>query len=185
MKKQNGDNGINKMIIDDDFLDNELKNEIENSIERLPFFYMKDSVKNDDNAYMCHPALYRKEERYEGEGWLSEKTELFKTIFDKFCKKNKIKYDEILRCTVNLTYASNSEKSPIHRDHKYPHSQLLVYLNSPKDENCELLIYEDDEKTITNTIKPKKFLGVCFEDKPHAIKYPKYGDRIALVYTFN
>ena len=50
-----------------------------------------------------------------------------------FTVKPKIEYTEILRMAVNFTYPNGFEKCPVHQDHPFPHKQLIIYLNNPKE----------------------------------------------------
>ena len=87
--------------------------------------------------------------------------------------------NEFLRCSVNVCFYNNQNKSLIHRDHEFEHKQIILYLN---DIDGDTVIINDD-KTETN-VKPEKFKMVCFDGVPHYMYYPKSGYRAIVVFTF-
>ena len=175
------------LVEDNNFLSEKSKDYIENVIlqNSFPYYYQSSATYNDDNnPYMCHIAIKRPEERDDGEKFNSTYAEPICNFLLEFCNKHNIKINEILRCAVNITYNSPDEYCPIHMDHEYEHKQLLLYINEPIDKNSNLIIYDWDGTTKLKEISPTKFKGVCFEGRPHSIKYPEKGDRIVIVYTF-
>ena len=104
-------------------------------------------------------------------------------LLENFAKKNNIPSGEFLRCSINFTFADKNERSEIHQDHDFPHKQLIIYLNE-SDKKATTVILDDDKKTVLKEIEPEQFKGVCFENKPHYLNYPKKGYRVICVYTF-
>lgn len=98
-----------------------------------------------------------------------------------FTVKHKIECTEILRMAVNFTYPNGFEKCPVHQDHPFPHKQLIIYLNNPKDKSAKTVILDKKERY---EIEPAQFRGICFENKPHFQYFPKEGERIILITTF-
>ena len=66
-------------------------------------------------------------------------------MLNAFTNKNKIKYKEIFRISVNMTMNIGVERSSTHKDHEFPHKQLLIYLND--FEGGETVILNDNDTT--------------------------------------
>ena len=154
--------------------------------ESTPWFlqpYAED--KNKFNPLFTHSIIRRPEVRDEGEVFNSnpEHRGIFMHLLTKFCKNNNYKLDEMLRCAINISFWNDTQKCEIHSDHIFPHCQLLICLNDT-DPNSETVILDDDKKTELLRVKPKKYKGIYFENKPHYHYYPRSGYRAMLVYTF-
>jgi hypothetical protein len=175
------------MIEDTDFLTSIQKNYIDEVIlgAHFPYYINDSAVKNDQNSYLGHQIMIRLEDRKEGDPpFNSPHHQQIVDIFESFVLKNKIICNEILRCSVNLTYKTNSDKCPIHQDHDYSHKQLLVYLNDCKDKGAKTVLMDESETKVLKEIIPEKFKGVYFESCPHYMIYPSQDIRVVLVYTF-
>ena len=169
---------------DSNFLSEDSKDFINDQILTNEFpFYMNDhAVPGDNVKNMMHVVLPRIEDRdktYRENKFLNE----FVKILNEFCNKNKLRYNEILRIAVNLTYYNGvKDMSPTHCDHEFEHNQLLIYLNDPLDkDSCTVIINEQGSEI---KIKPEKYKGVCFSRMPHYASFPKIGERYVLVFTF-
>ena len=177
-----------KIIIDDDWLSNELKQLINTDIllnDNFPFYFYSSSIKDGkSDAFLSHVILRRPEERDWKDQWNSSYKETLIFIFSEFCKKHKIVNPDMLRCSVNFTYPNGHTKMETHEDHPYPHKQLIVYLNNPLDKKSCTVLMDKKEKKITNKIEPKQWRGVCFDSVPHYQFYPTKGHRIIIIYTF-
>jgi len=177
------------LIEDKNFLTKEQKDHIDDVVlgDNFPWFFHKISVHpneysvpKNNNSFLSHIVLRRPEERPEDEYFNSSESRFCVDVLNTFCKKNNIKYKEILRISYNLTFNNGSSKCDLHEDHTYPHKQLIVYLN-----NCDKKLYtviKNKNKEIK--IEPNKFKGVCFESKPHYIFFPKKKERVVLIITF-
>lgn len=177
------------MIIEDDgFLKQDQMDFVNNIVLQpfFPYFYTPHTVDIGDNlGTLNHILIRRPEDRKPDEPiHNSDYTQKFVEIFDTFCKKNNIKYKEILRACVNLTFWNGLDKCEIHRDHNYKHKQLLIYLNQPLDRNSYTVILDESGKKI-KMVKPKQFRGVCWDGNDHYHHFPKEGARIVAIYTFN
>ena len=175
------------MIEDSNFLTSLQKSYIDEVIlgANFPYYINDSAVKNDKNSYLGHTIIVRPEDRKEGDPlYNSPHFEQAINILKNFVVKNNIDCKEILRCSVNLTYKTNTDACPVHRDHDFAHKQLLIYLNNCKDKGAKTVIMDDSEKTILKEIEPKKFKGVYFESCPHYMIYPSQDIRVVLVYTF-
>ena len=172
-------------VEDNNFLTEYQKNYIDKFIlgPNFPFYWSDWAVKPNDGIFnFTHKILERPEKRKEGEYFNSNQGIEFVNIFETFCKKNNIKYKEILRICVNLNLNIGIEKAEVHKDHLYDYKHLIVYLN--EFEEGETYLFDDDKKTITKTIKPKKYKGVAFDSCWHSASPPKKGRRVIIVYTF-
>ena len=171
---------IMKIIKDNDFLKEEHKHFISEFILKadFPYFIQPHSTFDDNYTMMEHICL----RRYDKD-WNTGNVEIYKDILNTFCKKHDIKYKEILRCSVNLTFNVGIKKSLVHTDHKEPHKQLLIYCNNVKDKRSYTVILDKNRKPI-DKIKPIQYSAVSFGDNHHYHYYPKIGHRVVLVYTF-
>jgi hypothetical protein len=112
-------------------------------------------------------------------------TEFFINILERFTKKHNIKLNRILRAVINVTASIKDGVSHIHLDHTFPHSQFILYIG--ENITGDILLYEEDEKTLVKRISPANFKIVCFGDNavPHQFYYPEIGYRIAVIITFD
>ena len=150
----------------------------------FPFKYMPDSVSKDTNSFLSHSFIERVPTVEHEPVSVGGFTKLFTDIADEFLKKHNLEVKKYCRGSVNLTFNNGADKCPTHYDHDYDHHQLIIYANEPKDKDSKLVILDDDEKTILHEIEPTQYKGVLFNRKPHFHYYPKFGDRIAIIYTF-
>jgi len=169
------------MIEDKNFLNSQQKDFIENFIlkNRFPYYIQPCTLEEDTIPILAHTCKRRNEE------WNTPNKEVFINILNSFCFKHKIKYKDIIRCSVNLTFYTGVDAAGIHVDHPgKKHSQLIVYCNDPEDKKSFTVICNKKKKPIKK-IKPEQFKGIYFGDNPHYHFYPKKGFRVVLVYTFN
>lgn len=177
-----------KLIEDKNFLSKNSIYFIEKAIiyGDFPFFlhHRTTSGEKDQNHFFGHVVIKRPEEKSESDPiYNSDLAENFINIFEDFIVKHKIDCQELLRCCVNLTFNTESEKCPTHVDHWYPHKQLIVYLNDCDKDAVTVLLDKSRKKKIAE-ITPEKYKGACFDSGPHYMKFPKKGIRIAIIYTF-
>jgi len=176
------------MVEDKNFLTKEQKDFISKIIlsSNFPYYANFTTVPGkDNNTHFNHVVIRRPEERKENEPLFnSPYANEFIDIFKSFIVKNKINTEEILRCSVNLTFRTFQNKCPVHEDHSYPHKQLLIYLNDCKDKEAKTVILDKTSKKIINKITPEQYKGICFDSCPHYMVFPKKDVRIVLVYTF-
>ena len=179
-----------KTIIDDKFLSKKNLHFIENGIlnSNFPYYWNENQCYNedgspDDTGFLCHTVVKRPELRSKNEPFFNSSLgEHFVDILNSFCKKNKIKYKEILRIAVNFTFNVGTNKSLIHNDHDFFHKQLLVYLTDNK--NAPTFLLSKDKNKLIKKVNPKKYRGFMFEDCPHYMQMPEKGKRIVIVFTF-
>ena len=175
-----------KIIEDNNFLNLKQKKFIDKTIlsNKFPYFLNTHAVRGDNNSFFCHTVIKRPEERKKDESlYNSNFADEFLEIFKSFIINNKINCEELLRCSVNLTYQTLNKKCPVHTDHQYPHKQLLIYLNNCKDKEAKTVLLNNVGKII-HKITPEQYKGVCFDSCPHYMIFPKQDIRAVLVYTF-
>jgi hypothetical protein len=171
---------MKKIIEDKNILTLEEKNHIENYIlgSEFPFYWNDDQVQPDNLPFFGHTLKHRETKNIN-----SYEYYFFEKIIIRFCEKHKIKINEILRACINFTYPLNVKRGTIHRDHNFPHKQILIYLTDSK--NGYTYIFNNKNKIIKK-IKPEKYKLVCFENVNHAASYPDYKEkrRVLTVFTF-
>ena len=174
------------LIEDNNFLSKKSKNFINEVVlgNNFPFYLQKECTDNDENKFLSHIVLTRLEDRKNNEEFNSYLHTYFTDILNEFTKKHNIKYKEILRIAVNLSFKIKNEIAPIHIDHNFEHNQLLVYLNDLEDKESYTLLYNESKTKIVKKIIPKQYKGVFFNKIPHTAVFPKIGERIVLVFTF-
>ena len=152
--------------------------------KEIPFYLtIKSALGNKTDPTFEHCVVKVKELRNNSEEINSGFYPLFKDIFDNFCFNNNIKYSEIYRCSLNLTFNINEENNrcPIHVDHDYPHKVLLMYLNNCDPESKT--VYIDNNKK-EHVVIPERNKATLCDGYSHYHYYPKHGYRIVLIYTF-
>jgi len=168
---------------DDDFLSKESKDFIDHEVLGLnfSFFHKTRIIEGDDryNGFFEHTILRAGEDN-----WNSKYHPWGEGILQDFVSKNNLTYKLIHRMSINLTYNNGMIKCPVHKDHLFPHKQLIVYLNDVQDKKAKLFILDDDEKKILKKVTPKQYRGVCFNNSHHWHYHPRFGERLAFVTTF-
>ena len=170
-----------------DFLSKDNISFIENVLLKRNFpYYLSYSFEQGlilKNQYLSHIVLRRIEEGgVENAINSPDVYEQTLDILNNFCNSINEKYEFFTRISYNLTFNNGEEKSHIHKDHDYPHKQIIIYLNDA-DSNSKTCILDNKEKVIKE-IKPKKYTGVCFNDLKHYQIFPKSGFRLVLIATF-
>jgi hypothetical protein len=98
-------------------------------------------------------------------------------------ERNGVKLRTIYRMAVNLTFSDPSLHGDPHKDHDFPHNNLLIYLND-FDEGYTFIF--DDKNTIIDKVTGKKDTFVIFDGCRHAQGFCKpQQTRIALICTFD
>ena len=175
---------MKNIITDNDFLSEEDKENIETHIlnnGNFSWYLNNNCVEGDGVKFLYHVAIKRPEDRGDEIIYNSVFTEMFLNLLHKFCKKHSIKYNQIMRCCVNLTFFDKIRKGVIHKDHTKKHKVLIIYLDDNKD--CPTDIFDNKKKLIAS-IPAIKFTAVYFENLYHRVTYPKKGIRRILIFTF-
>jgi len=152
----------------------------------FPYYLSKRiSVDTDSFPYFNHKILMRPEEVKEGtDRRNSPHYNYVANLFNIISKRFKFKYKNLLRISINLTFNSGVKECAIHKDHDYPHKQLLIFLHVD-DKNSFTIFYDKDCKKIIKRIKPENNTGIMADNQPHNHLTPKKGYRVVLVYTFH
>ena len=150
--------------------------------DNFPYYRASDCTVGDKISFLYHCLLKRPEERQNKEDINSNYYLSCLELVESFFKKTKIKHKEILRMAVNFTFNNGVEKCPTHQDHKYPHKQLIIYLNDADPLSKTVML--DKKNKPWKEITPEKYKGICFDNLNHYHFYPKSGERIILITTF-
>tara|TARA_B100000035_G_scaffold282178_1_gene263580 strand:+ start:129 stop:641 length:513 start_codon:yes stop_codon:yes gene_type:complete len=103
---------------------------------------------------------------------------LAEKVFLDICEEKKISPHVLYRVNANLTFPSsskNTDPSPLHRDHAFPHSNMIVYLT-----DCNggpTMVHGQDDYY-------GKEDDVYIFEGLHQHKLPTSNKRVVLVYTF-
>ena len=110
---------------------------------------------------------------------VSTETSFFINIAERFLQKHKISYKQFFRAALNLTYPTPGHSIP-HKDHSFPHYQIIMYLNPTK---ASTVLLKNNKKF--KEFIPKPFKIICFPGEyAHYQNYPKEGRRVVGVFTF-
>jgi hypothetical protein len=166
-------------VEDKNFLSTIEKNYINKEIinnQSFPFYWNEHQVSEDDVPFLSHVMKSRNSDFIN-----SNIFPFFKGILDNFCTKHNIKYKNILRACINLTFLNKKNIGTIHKDHEFPHKQLIIYLN---DSDGNTYLYNDNKKLIKEIIY-KQYKIVCFDNCFHSAGFPKSKRRLICIITFN
>lgn len=144
-------------------------------------------VNSYNGQFLSHTLLFRTEvetvkhtERPSHE--ISTHFEFFLELFNRFMVKNNLKYSNIFRANLNLTWHNSNLHTAPHFDHHWPHHNFIMYLTTC--EQAHTVIWPDDFST-TYLVPCIEYTAVTFRQLWHAQRYPKPGDkRAALVITY-
>lgn len=145
--------------------------------------YKPQAQKFMSHTILARPDGNKSSRRQPGTVWNSKYYIEFINIINEFCEQQKINIEKFYRMNVNFCYNCGHETTDMHTDHEFPHHQIIIYLNDAEDKNAETIIVNKKHKIIKR-IKPIQYQGVCFNDKLHYIKFPKFGQRVTLIATF-
>ena len=148
----------------------------------FPLYQMPHTVSDNYQDTLTHIILTRPEDSFTPR-IRSAYYDPVINIIKSFLKSLSITDIKILRLAINFTYNNGFEKCTAHTDHDYDHLQLIIYLNDPLDKESKTVVL-DKNKQIIKEIYPEKYKGVLFEGLPHYLHYPKKGNRIILIATF-
>ena len=152
------------------------KNYIDKNIlsNNIPWFFSEDSVYADQKNYFSHVLIHRIEDKKNLE-INSPHTLFFVEILKKICIDNDVTCSEILRASLNTTFANNDTTGTVHVDHEFDHMNCIVYLSSV--DNAGTLIFENDQKTIAYKSNCIKYSYLLFPGLYHAQLFPPPGTR--------
>jgi hypothetical protein len=103
-------------------------------------------------------------------------------IFHRFTVENNIKYTNIFRAALNLTWHTGNLHTAPHVDHIWPHKNFIMYLTDCED--SETIIWSSNFLE-SYYIPCIKYTAVTFNQQWHAHRYPPLKTRrMALVVTY-
>ena len=155
--------------------------------EDFPWFFVKDAVRGQYSQgqtdvynfpFFSHVFLDRPGDNKSYAVPVSSVLPLAEQVFRDICEEKKIAWRVLYRVNANMTLPStdgNTEPSPLHRDHDFPHSNMLVYLT-----DCNggpTMVYGQDDYY-------GKEDDVFIFEGLHQHKLPTTNRRVVLVYTF-
>ena len=96
-------------------------------------------------------------------------------MLDQIFDFNQINVECIYRINANLVYPQDGiQASPVHRDHDFPHKNLLIYLTDAGG----ITVYENEQHN------PKEDDIIVFGGEEHYYYLPKEKRRVVLVVTY-
>ena len=155
--------------------------------DHFPFFIKQSATTNlkgepNNEPFLKHIILHNLESKRAPDIVNSPHYDLTLDILNNFSRAIKQEVHFFTRICYNLTFANGVKKCGVHRDHKYPYKQVIIYLNNC-DKNSKTIILDEKGKTVRE-ITPEKYKGVCFDGLSHYHIFPKTGFRLALVGAF-
>lgn len=148
---------------------------------------IKENLKFYNGPFLSHTLLHRTEDESvkhteRDSNHISTHFEFFLEIFHRFMSDNGLKYSNIFRANLNLTWHSSDLHSAPHLDHTWPHNNFIMYLTTCKDGHT--IIWSEDFLT-SYMIPCKKYTAATFRQQWHAQQYPAQGSkRVVLVVTY-
>jgi hypothetical protein len=148
---------------------------------------LRDRIMFHNGPYLSHTLLKRAQSDIEThndrpDDHYSIYWRMFLEIFHRFTIKNNIKYTNIFRANLNLTWHSSNAHTAPHLDHEWPHNNFIMYLTNCTD--GKTIIWTDDFST--NSLVPCiKYTASTFKQHWHAQQSPLPGTkRIVFVVTY-
>ena len=154
------------------------------------YFHAKttpDSQNNNDYkdiSFYSHTLLQRPHIETEQNGLLfsEQKSNLlydFNNVLQEIIVCNSLNFNCLIRANINCVHPQQEIKpSPPHYDHKFPHTNLIIYFT---DAGGETIVFdENNKKELFNPLED----DVVVFDGLHCANPPKYKPRIILVATY-
>ena len=155
----------------------------------IPWFFIQNAItlggkydngQNDVNnfPFFSHVFLDRPGDSKAFANPVSSLLPLAEQVFIEICEERNIEWQVLYRVNANMTFPSvtgNTNPTPLHRDHDFPHTNMIVYLT-----DCNggpTLVYGQDDYY-------GKEDDVYIFEGLHQHKLPTSDRRVVLVYTF-
>ncbi len=157
--------------------------------ETIPWYYNRKTISTNhsgigDNGVFTHVLLNRYEatKNCDIESRITSiHFDFFINIFKNFCDKQQIKFENIFRMSLNLTFSNVNKHGIVHIDHDFEHKNFILYLNKFTDGST----YIFEGKKIVAEIPAKQNRAVIFDGVEHAQGFCSQGEyRYVLVTTF-
>lgn len=172
------------MIVLDDFLDEEAQKAVDH-IVRLIDFNIFNPVADVSTELQFTKTIVDRPENIDNSHKVDpDYVEFFIRLFNIFMSKCGFDCEyNIHRISVNANVATSVKESAIHKDHTFPHKQLIICMNDDFEGGATKLY--DDDMNLIDIVESKKYRGYSFDWCNHSIEYPKSGIRVVAVYTFS
>lgn len=157
-----------------------------NNFDNFPD-WLKPIIDQKNCPYLSHILLARTEDPKIGHqdrasSEFSPYYEFFVEIFHRWMNEHNLKYKTIYRVNLNLNWYNGEHHSEPHKDHVFPHSNFIMYLNTC--DAGETIIWPDDFSA-SYMIPCQQYHAVTFKEQYHAHRYPAPGQRrVVLVITY-
>jgi hypothetical protein len=150
----------------------------------FPLFLVHNENQTDP-AFM-HILRWRDKQFRDVEGEInSEFCEEFEKVFIDWCEQNDVKWNKILRSSINVT-THQPVGVNIHQDHAFPHKNWLVYLNDFTGGGTQFYNKYNDGYKLIHETDPKKYNVVMSDGEWHSAGFPSPHEiRVVMVVTFN
>lgn len=154
--------------------------------EQIPL-HIKSHLQSHNGQFLSHTLLFRTEDesiKYNARPahQVSPHFEFFLELFHRFMTANNLKYKNIFRANLNLTWHNSEFHTTPHKDHDWPHSNFVMYLTTC--EQGQTIIWPNDFSA-SYMIPCVQYHAVTFEQLWHAQRYPAAGDkRLVFVLTY-
>lgn len=148
---------------------------------------IKPHIKFDNGSFLSHTLLIRTEEENvkhteRPSREVSSYFEFFLELFHRFMNENNLKYKNIFRANLNLTWHNSDLHTAPHLDHHWPHNNFIMYLTSC--DQGHTIVWPDDF-SYTYMIPSIQYTAITFKGHWHAQRYPASGSkRLVLVITY-
>jgi len=148
---------------------------------------LRETIQFYNGPLMAHSLIYRAEnenikytERPDKD--ISPYCGLFMEIFHRFTVENNIKYTNIFRAALNLTWHTGNLHTAPHVDHTWSHKNFIMYLTDCED--SETIIWSSNFLE-SYYIPCIKYTAAAFDQQWHAHRYPPLKTRrMVLVVTY-
>lgn len=140
-----------------------------------------------NSPFLSHTLLLRTEEEDVGHqnrptSHYSQFYEFFIEIFHRYMTEHNLQYKKIFRANLNLNWHNGFEHTEPHYDHKWPHNNFIMYLNSCNQ--GETVIWPSDFST-SYMIPCIKNTAISFQSQWHGHRFPPMGERrVVFVVTY-
>ena len=149
--------------------------------------YIKPYMQCDNGSFLSHTLLHRTEDESvkHTERPLNQYStyyEFFLELFHRFMRENDLKYKNIFRANLNLSWHNSKLHTAPHLDHHWPHNNFIMYLTSCNQGHT--IVWPDDF-SYSYMIPCIQYTAATFKQHWHAQQYPSPGTkRLVLVVTY-
>lgn len=149
--------------------------------------HIKPHLRSHNGQFLSHTLLFRTEaesvkhnDRPPNE--ISPLFDFFLELFNRFMMNNNLKYKNIFRANLNLTWHNSNLHTAPHLDHHWPHNNFVMYLTSCNQ--GQTVIWPNDF-SVSYLVPCIQYTAVTFEEQWHAARYPAQGEkRLVFVLTY-